>query len=120
MVLIVGFISATGGCESPRRFAASQHIARCVTSRCATEAAARRFVYDCFMENHFFRDARRVLKLAAGLIASGDSVVDDSIDDDALLVATTMYALGVERVLKALLWDTNPMYVFEDLASSRP
>jgi len=59
------------------------------------------------VENHYLRDAKRLLTLA-GKLCSRES------EGDVLLAALTYFALGCERMLKAMLWEINPAYTLID------
>jgi hypothetical protein len=57
--------------------------------------------------NEYFKDSFVFLRKAA-------SIIDDSIDFNQMIEASLHFALGIERILKGILWDINPIYVLND------
>lgn len=57
--------------------------------------------------NNYLKDAQLFLKKAS-LIISKD------IGEQQIIDATLFFALGIERLLKSILWDINPIYVLKE------
>lgn len=57
------------------------------------------------MVNEYFKDACLFLNSTA-------RVIDEEISAEDVLKASLFFALGMERILKAILYDANPVYVF--------
>ena len=55
--------------------------------------------------NEYTKDAINILKYTSRLISAGQQ------DNFALINQTLMFALGVERLLKGILYDINPLYI---------
>ena len=58
--------------------------------------------------NEYYRDASMLLRAALRQRHTAN--------DTSAIVATMLYALGVERILKGVLHDVNPVYVYKDPA----
>jgi hypothetical protein len=58
------------------------------------------------LNNPFKQESVRFLRIAAGF-------VDQTMTDDAALQAALALAVGIEKLLKALLHEINPTYVFK-------
>lgn len=56
--------------------------------------------------NEYLEDASRLLKRVAANI-------DENMSDDLTIDTILLFALGVERILKGILYDINPIYVFK-------
>jgi hypothetical protein len=57
--------------------------------------------------NDYFKDSLIFFQKAA-------SIIDESNDFNQMVESTLHFALGVERILKGILWDINNLYVFID------
>jgi hypothetical protein len=57
--------------------------------------------------NDYFKEAAFWLRKASRLIS-------DKMDDDQSIEATLQFAIGVELIVKGILWDVNPLFVYEN------
>lgn len=65
--------------------------------------------------NSYWKDAQRFLRRVPPLICEG-------MEEDAVVDACLFFAIGIERVLKAILFDVNPLFVLQnpDYSNSAP
>lgn len=58
--------------------------------------------------NSFYKDASKVLKVVSKEIA------DNNLEKDLVVIQNTLFfAIGVEKLLKSILYDVNPLYILE-------
>lgn len=61
----------------------------------------------CIKMNNYLKDAQIFLKKTSLIITK-------DIGKQQIIDATLFFALGIERLLKSILWDINPIYVLKD------
>ena len=59
------------------------------------------------MKNQYFADAKYFFKKSTPMITQNAS-------KDEIIGAMLFFALGIERLLKSILWEINPIFVFTD------
>ena len=59
------------------------------------------------MKNQYFADAKYFFKKSTPMITQSAS-------KDEIIGAMLFFALGIERLLKSILWEINPIFVFTD------
>jgi len=57
--------------------------------------------------NNYLKDTQFFLKKAS-------SIISRDIDEEQVIDATLFFALGIERLLKSILWSINPIYILKD------